>query len=111
LLIAIAGPYSDPDTEIRKRNLEKLNSYAVQIYLKGHIPVIGVNAALHVTELLDKSDRRKAMMDISLALVEKCDAILFTGESPGANMERDLMAGIGKKIFYKPEEIPIANDV
>ena len=34
-------------------------------------------------------------MIISLALVEKCDAILVLGDSAGANRERELVKGKG----------------
>lgn len=108
MLIAVAGPYSAPEEYQRKINLDKLNSAAAQIYLKGHLPVIGVNAALPVAEKLDEEIRYKVIMDISLELVGKCDALLFLGESPGANKERQLMLKKGKKIFYKPEDIPVS---
>ncbi len=83
-----------------------MNEAAVRVYGKGHIPVIGVNAALFVLEKLTGENKKKAMMDISLALVDKCDALLLIGESPGANKERDLILSKGKQIFYSIDEIP-----
>lgn len=106
MIIAIAGPYTAPTKKQMKNNLDKLNSVAAQIYEKGHIPFIGVNAALFVSEKLDESKRKKAIMDISLALVKKCDALLFISESPGAIEERDMMISEGKKIFYETDDIP-----
>jgi hypothetical protein len=41
------------------------------------------------------SDHYEAMMAISLALVDKCDAILMIGSSPGANRERGFGQGKG----------------
>ena len=100
LLIAVAGPYS-AETEIRKKmNLDAMNEAAARVYEKGHIPVIGVNAALSVYEKLSGEKKSKAIMDISLALVDKCD------ESPGANRERDLILSSGKKVYYDISEIP-----
>lgn len=108
LLIAVAGPYS-ADTDIRKKeNLDKMNEAAAGVYEKGHIPVIGVNAALFVYEKLSGDNKSNAIMDISLALVDKCDALLLTGESPGANKERDLILSKGKKVYYDINEIPDA---
>ena len=106
LIIAVAGPYS-AETEIRKKmNLDAMNEAAARVYEKGHIPVIGVNAALSVYEKLSGEKKSKAIMDISLALVDKCDALLLIGESPGANRERDLILSSGKKVYYDISEIP-----
>lgn len=106
MLIAIAGPYSAEDEHQKKMNLDKLNDAAALVYLKGHIPVIGVNAALPVADKLNEDSRYNVIMNISLELVSKCDAMLFLGESPGANKEKELMIKDGKKIFYKAEDIP-----
>lgn len=107
-LIAVAGPYSAETSEQRSKNLDAMNDAAVRVYEKGHIPVIGVNAALYVTEKLNKEIRKKAMMEISLAIVGKCDALLLIGESPGANQERDLLISQGKRIYFNIDEIPEA---
>jgi len=106
MLIAVAGPYTASTEEQKKKNLDTMNEAAVRVYGKGHIPVIGVNAALFVLEKLTGENKKKAMMDISLALVDKCDALLLIGESPGANKERDLILSKGKQIFYSIDEIP-----
>lgn len=108
MMIAVAGPYSAETEEERKQNLDAMNIAAAELYKKGHIPVIGVNAALFVTEKLGKSLRKKAMMDISLAVVGKCDALLLLKESPGANQERDLILSKGKTVYSDTGEIPEA---
>lgn len=111
MMIAVAGPYSAETEEERKSNLDAMNTAAAEIYMKGHIPVIGVNAALFITEKLEKNLRKKAMMEISLAVVEKCDALLLLKESPGANLERDLIISLGKKIYTGTEEIPFVRGI
>jgi hypothetical protein len=109
MLIAVAGPYSAGTPEQRRRNLDAMNEAAAAVMLKGHIPVIGVNAALPVVEWLGAgADRYEAIMAISLALVDKCDAILMIGESPGANRERDLVKGKGLRVYTDVNEIPPA---
>lgn len=50
MLIAVAGPYSAETAEQRQKNLEALKAAVMK---RGHIPVIGVNAALPVLERLD----------------------------------------------------------
>ena len=106
MLIAVAGPYTADTEKKKKLNLDAMNEAAAKVYEKGHIPVIGVNAALLVIEKLKDGIKKSAMMDISLALVDRCDALLLIGESPGANMERDLILSKGKKVYLNIDEIP-----
>jgi len=108
MLIAIAGPYSAPNAKMRQENLDVLNSYAIKVYQKGHIPIIGVNAALFIAEQFDEQERYQVIMDISMAIVEKCDAILMIGESKGANMEKAIFEKENKSIYYQIEDIPTA---
>lgn len=116
LKIAIAGPYSAPTAKQRQANLDRLNQAAVAVLHKGHIPMIGVNAALAVVNAARFDDspnqhnsveKNDAIMLISMALVDGCDALLHLGDSPGANRERDLIAAKGLPIFRAIEEIPL----
>lgn len=106
MIIAIAGPYSADTTEQRQKNFETLNEVAARLLDLGHIPVIGVNAALPVVDRIKSSDRRKAIMDISLAVVTCADAILMFRESPGAIEEMELMRSLGKTVYLNESEIP-----
>ena len=107
MLIAIAGPYTADTAEQRQRNLDALNRAAVAVLNLGHIPVIGVNAALPIVEHLDaEANRYEVIMAISLSLVDKCDAILMIGESRGANLERDLVRSKGLPVYQNLSEIP-----
>lgn len=106
MLIAIAGPYSAETPEQRQRNLDRLNHVATEVLRRGHIPVIGVDAALPVAELLTPEERYEAIMTISLALVDRCDALLLVAPSPGANRERDLVAAKGLPIYETIEDVP-----
>jgi hypothetical protein len=106
MIIAIAGPYSAPTEEQRLKNLEALNAAAARVLEKGHIPLIGVNAALPVIQHANIPTPYKAMMDISMALIANCEALLLVAPSPGANRERDCIAAKGFPIYYSVEEIP-----
>lgn len=108
LLIAVAGPYSAPTPEKRAENLAAMNRAAAEVYRRGHIPVIGVNAALPVLEALRPDNDYDVIMAISLAVVGKCDAILVIAESPGANRERDLIAGLGRPVYRSLDDLPNA---
>ena len=104
--IAIAGPYSAPTGKERQQNLDAINEAAVALYEMGHIPLIGVNAALPVLEKSEVDDEYKLIRDISLAIVEGCEAMLFLGESPGATQERDLILSQGKPVYTSIGEVP-----
>lgn len=106
MIIGVAGPYSADTVEKRQANLDKMNEAAAKVLEKGHIPIIGVNAALPVVEKSNVEKPYKAIMDISLTVINTCDAILLIAESPGANKERDLIKQKGGKIFTSLSEIP-----
>lgn len=106
MIIGVAGPYSADTADKRQKNLDAMNIAAARILEKGHIPLIGVNAALPVVEKSNIVDIYKAIMDISLAVIDKCEGLLLLSESPGANKERDLILSKGLPVFYDINEIP-----
>src|SRR6266849_1871522 len=66
MLIAVAGPYSADTPEHHQRNLDAMNEAAAGVMKLGHIPVIGVNAALPVVECLGPdANQYEAIMAIS----------------------------------------------
>ncbi len=105
MLIVIAGPYNADTEEQKATNLKAMNIAAAEVYRKGHIPVIGVNASLNVADELKDIDRRKVISNISYAIVERCDAILIIGSSPGADHERNIISGKGLPVYYLVNEI------
>lgn len=109
MLIAVAGPYSADTPEQRQRNLDAMNEAAADVMKLGHIPVIGVNAALPVVECLGPdANQYEAMMAISLALVDKCDAILVIGDSPGVDRERHQVESKGLPVYRNINDVPAA---
>ncbi|MBS1518326.1 MAG: DUF4406 domain-containing protein [Bacteroidetes bacterium] len=109
MIIGIAGPYSADTAEQRKINLDNMNKAAARLLELGHIPVIGMNAALPVLEYANVPDKYKCIMDISLAVINSCDALLLLAESPGANKERDLILAKGRPVFRSIDEIVATN--
>lgn len=106
MIIGVAGPYSANSAEEKKKNLDRLNEAAAQLLEMGHIPLIGVNAALPVLEKTKQCDHYKGMMDISLAVIGACEALLLLAESPGANKERDLILSKGLPVYRTLDEVP-----
>jgi hypothetical protein len=75
MLLAVAGPYSAATSEERLRNLNAMNQAAAEVLRLGHVRVIGVNLALPVVQFPSDEQNHYAEI-ISLAVVDKCDAIL-----------------------------------
>jgi len=86
-----------------------MNTAGALVLELGHIPLIGMNAALPIVERANIKDKYKATMEISLAVIDKCEGILMIGESPGANKERDLILSKGLPVYYSINEIPAVN--
>ena len=108
MLVMIAGPYSAATRQEREANIERINLAAARVAKKGHIPIVGVNAAQPVVDVGDFDDPYHETMRISLALAEKCDAILCIGKSKGVEMEKQIFKKNGLPVFYSLEEIPEA---
>lgn len=106
MLIVVAGPYSASTEEAKASNLKAMNEAAAEVYKKGHIPVIGVNASLYVADELSDIARSKVIADISYAIVERCDALLLIGHSPGADIELEIIKAKGLPVYYSINEIP-----
>lgn len=107
MTIAVAGPYSANTAEERQKNLDAMNKAAAQLLQKGHIPLIGVNAALPVIDHLPmQEDTYEAIMNISMAVIANCEAMLLIAESPGASRERDYIVQKGFPVYHSVDEVP-----
>lgn len=105
MIIGVAGPYSANTAAERQQNLDRLNAAAARLLEKGHIPLIGMNAALPVVDQTGQVERYKAIMDISMAVIDRCEALLLLAESPGANRERDLVLAKGLPVYTSVDDI------
>jgi hypothetical protein len=106
LLIMVAGPYSAPEAETRAARLAAFNRAAAEVLRRGHIPLIGVNAALPVLEAASLPHGHPAMMAISLALAARCDAVLQIDRSPGAEREVEAIRARGGTVYARIEDVP-----
>ncbi len=106
MVIGIAGPYSAATEAQKKINLDAINKAAAKVYEKGHVPFVGLNMALPVLVHVSTDEEYEAIMKISLAVIDKCDALLMVGESPGANRERDILLSKGLPVYYSLDDIP-----
>ncbi|MCG5241201.1 hypothetical protein [Azospirillum doebereinerae] len=107
----VAGPYSSGNADAAQRaaNLRVLNETALLVFRRGHIPLIGVNAALPLIEIAGEASFSDIMMPVSLALAERCDACLRVGgPSRGADEEVERFRNRGLPVFTSLDEIPAA---
>ena len=118
MLILIAGPYrsgTNDDSTLMQQNLDRLESAALPLFRKGHIPMIGEWVALPLINLAgSKKPGDKAWEEIQYPvahrLLEKCDAILrLPGASKGADEDVRVATERGLKIYYSLEDVPDAD--
>lgn len=107
----ISGPYrsGSNEPEIWQKNLKRMNEEAYQVFLKGHMPVIGVNMALPIIEIAGQERYDELMMPMSMPLAQHCDAVYrIPGESFGADAEVQYFKDHHKPIYHSLDEIPSA---
>lgn len=109
--IMIAGPYRSgtKSQAEREQNLIELNRAAHAVFGKGHVPVVGVNCALPLIAVAGPESYDSIMMPLSLAMAERCDAVLrIGGFSSGADEEVERIRSKGGVAYYSVAEIPDA---
>lgn len=115
MMILIAGPYrggTNDDPNLIKKNLDKLESVALPLFRKGHIPMIGEWVALPLMHLAGSKEIGDSIWDeiqypVAHRLLEKCDAVLrIEGASKGADQDVRIAKERGLKIYYSLDEIP-----
>ncbi len=115
MMILIAGPYrggTNDDPELIKKNLDRLESVALPLFRKGHIPMIGEWVALPLMHLAGSKKIGDEVWDeiqypVAHRLLEKCDAVLrLEGASKGADNDVKIAKERGLKIYYSLDEIP-----
>jgi len=118
LMILISGPYmsgTNGDEAAIARNLKAMEDFALPIFKKGHIAVVGEWLAWPVIrqaggESHSSEQFSEYQYPVAHRLLEKCDAVLrIPGESRGADLEMGKARDMGKIIFNSFDEIPDLN--
>lgn len=118
LLILISGPYmsgTNGDEAAIAKNLKAMENYALPIFEKGHIAVVGEWLAWPVIRQAGGKSHSSEQFSqyqypVAHRLLEKCDAVLrIPGESRGADLEMAKAKEMGKIIFSHLDEIPTLN--
>jgi hypothetical protein len=117
MVILIAGPYrsgTNDDPELMQRNLAYLESAALPLFRKGHLPLIGEWVALPLIHLAGSTQTGDAAWNeiqypVAHKLLEKCDAVLrLEGVSKGADNDVKIALERGLKVYYRLEDVPLA---
>ena len=116
LLILIAGPYrsgTNDDPALIHANVKAMTDMALEVYKRGHLPVLGEWFALPLIEAAGSKktgDRifNEIFHPVAVQLIDHCDAILRIG-GPSAGADEMVNAGRerGKTIFFDKSEIPL----
>jgi len=115
LLILISGPYmtgTNGEEAAIAKNLKAMDDYALPIFEKGHLAVVGEWLAWPVIrqaggESHSSQQFSEYQYPVAHRLLEKCDAVLrIPGESRGADLEMAKAREQGKLIFTNIEDIP-----
>ena len=109
--IMVSGPYSSgaATAEERERNLRALHEAALAVLRLGHVPVVGVSAALPLVDVAGPEAFDEVVLPLSLALAERCDACLrLDGPSRGADEEVERFLARDLPVFRSVEEVPPA---
>jgi len=106
--VYIAGPYSGSCEAEVEENVQRAISVGCKLLQMGYEPFVP-----HLSHYLDLELRAQGVtvnydrwIDWCLAWVERCDALLFLGESPGAERELHYARDLGKTIYLQMGDIP-----
>jgi hypothetical protein len=115
LLVLIAGPYlSGTDNDPRKigANRERLESYALPIWERGHLPMIGewlVHPIVHSAGARAAGDAvfNAYQYPVAQRLLSRCDAVLrIPGASRGADLDVARARELGLPVYSDVAELP-----
>ena len=114
MLILIAGPYrsgTNDDPIIMQQNLDSLELIALQLFRKGHMPIIGEWVALPLIHMAGSTKPgykiwNEIQYPVAHRLLEKCDAVFrIPGASEGADEDVRVATERGLNIYYHLEDV------
>src|SRR3954462_14438219 len=115
MFILIAGPYisgTNDNPELMQQHLANLESVALPLFRKGHVPMIGEWVALPLINLAGSTRPGDAAWEevqypVAHRLLKKCDAVLrLEGASKGADEDVRVASELGLKVYYSVEDVP-----
>ena len=115
MMILVAGPYrsgTNDDPKKIEANVKHMTTVSLELFRKGHLPVMGEWFALPLIEEAGSAQIGDAFFNeifhpIATRLVDHCDAILRIG-GPSSGADEMIKTGRekGKIIFLNKDDIP-----
>ena len=115
LMILVAGPYrsgTEGDPARIQANVEAMTRVSLELYRRGHLPVMGEWFALPLIEEAAKAGGHDAADEelfhpVAERVLARCDACLrIGGASEGADRMVATARRLGKRVFFDLGEVP-----
>ena len=114
LMILVAGPYrsgTNGDQALIQANVDAMTTVSLELYRRGHLPVVGEWFALPLIERAEREGASDAYDDIFHPVAERvlarCDACLrIGGPSDGADRMVARARELEKTVFMDVGEVP-----
>ncbi|WP_372524255.1 DUF4406 domain-containing protein [Piscinibacter sp.] len=120
LIVLIAGPYLSGTGGAPHKiaaNRARLESFALPIYQRGHLPMVGEWLALPIIHAAGGREQGDAVFQahqypVAARLLERCDAVLrIPGESRGADLDVARARELGLPVVQSVDELPLRQAV
>ena len=115
LMILVAGPYRSGTNDDPKKiaaNVKHMTTVSLELFRKGHLPVMGEWFALPLIEEAGSAQIGDTFFNeifhpIAIRLIDHCDAVLRIG-GPSSGADEMIRRGgeKGKVIFLNKDDIP-----
>ena len=108
MLVMIAGPFTtDAATDDARREiLAALDRVALEVFARGHVPVVGVHMALPIIETTG-ARYEDVTMPLCLRLAARCDAVIrLDGPSASADAEVKVVLDRGGRRYRRAGDLP-----
>jgi hypothetical protein len=114
LMILVAGPYrsgTDGDPARIQANVDAMTRTSLELYRRGHLPVMGEWFALPLIEAAEADGETDAyeliFHPVAESVLARCDACLrIGGASDGADRMMRVARELGKAVFTDIEQVP-----
>ncbi len=113
-MILVAGPYrsgTNDDPVLIASNVKHMTDTALELYRRGHLPVLGEWYALPLIEAAGSKRTGDSIFNeifhpVAIRLIDHCTAVLrIGGPSAGADEMVEKGKAAGKIIYYSVDEI------
>jgi hypothetical protein len=117
--VLICGPYrsgTDGDAQRIAANRRRLESFALPIYERGHLPLVAEWLALPIVEAASRRDGdahsdalfERFQYPVAQRLLARCDAVLrIPGASRGADLDVARAQALGLPVLRDVTELPV----